>query len=266
MPSPRVPRMIAILGILALSGTAALAQAGRLGNEDVIKMAKAGLSAAVISQAIDSAANVSFETTPDALIQLKSAGVPDSVISIMIKRAAQAPQTSPQNSATGAAAGGGVEIPDGFQIPLRIVSSLSSATSKVGDPVRFAVMEDVKVGNAIVIDRNATATGKVTEAKKSGSFGRGGSLKFVVDSVTAADGTPLKVRFSRDFKGAGNAGGAIDAAAGAATGSTSRVINSAKGQVLAKGTDISVKPGTQYDVFTDGMYHVTPPPPSARRR
>jgi hypothetical protein len=269
--SVRVPRRhvvtsLLLLALVILAGTTSWSQSNALTNADIIKMVQARLSSGVISQAIDSAPAVAFDTSPDGLIALNAAGVSDAIVSVMIKRAGRSPSKSspspspsPSPSASPRAAPGAeVDIPDGTQVPLRLLSAASSATSKAGDPLRFSVMQDIKVGAAVVIEKNATATGRINEAKKSGTFGRGGTLKFVVESVTAADGSPIPLRFSRELKGAGNTGGAVDMATSAATGSTSRVIDSAKGQILAKGAEITVRSGTQYEVFTDGVHHVVP--------
>src|SRR4029077_13201968 len=65
-------------------------------NADVIKLVRAGLGEALIIQTIDQAAEAKFDTSPDALIQLKMAGVSDAVISAMVtaKSKAAAPSTA----------------------------------------------------------------------------------------------------------------------------------------------------------------------------
>jgi hypothetical protein len=68
---------------------------GALRNEDVIKMAKAGLDDAIIIAKIKASA-CQFDTTPDTLIQLKQSGVTTAVLKAMTDASVQ-PQTEPRN-------------------------------------------------------------------------------------------------------------------------------------------------------------------------
>jgi hypothetical protein len=254
--------LISVLVAVWVLAAVGLAQSRRLSNDDIIRMAEAGLTAPVITVAINAASSVTFDTTPDGLIALKKASVPDSVIAVMVRRAASSPAAGAAGVGEGSET---VEVSDGTPISIRLVGGTSSATARTGDAIRFSVFEDVRVKGALVVRRGARARGLVSEARKRGSFGRGGTLKFEVESIEAADGQLLNVRFNRDMKGGDNVGGAIDAATGAATGRTSRVIDSAAGQVLAKGQDVVVRAGTQYEVFITGTYQVAPAVERARR-
>jgi hypothetical protein len=60
-----------------------------LTNKDVLEMAKAGLSAEIILAKIQTSA-CNFDTSPSALIDLKSAGIPEAVILAMVKSPKQA--------------------------------------------------------------------------------------------------------------------------------------------------------------------------------
>lgn len=66
-----------------------------LTNEDVITMARAGLSEALIITSIRQAKVRAFALTPEALIQLKSAGVSESILTVMLDPAADVPYTAP---------------------------------------------------------------------------------------------------------------------------------------------------------------------------
>src|SRR5215203_5668 len=63
------------------------AAANALTNKDVLDMLKAGLTADVIVAKIKSSAT-SFDTSPTALTELKTANVPDGVILAMVDRPA----------------------------------------------------------------------------------------------------------------------------------------------------------------------------------
>ena len=59
-------------------------------NRDIVKLVQSGLSSDVINAAIHSS-STNFDTSPAALVELKSAGVPDAVIAEMVKSAAPPP-------------------------------------------------------------------------------------------------------------------------------------------------------------------------------
>ena len=61
------------------------AAAATMGNEDVIKLVKAGVSETLILSSIDSS-ETQFDTSADALIKLKQAGVSDMIIQRMLTK------------------------------------------------------------------------------------------------------------------------------------------------------------------------------------
>jgi hypothetical protein len=66
-----------------------------VGNADVVKLVKAGLSAETIEAKIASS-DTAFDTSTDALVALAGEGVPDRVIRVMIEhRAAAVPAPAP---------------------------------------------------------------------------------------------------------------------------------------------------------------------------
>jgi len=70
------------------------ALAAPMTNDDVIKMAKAGLGDAIIIQSI-ATAEPRFDTTPDGLVKLKQGGVSDAVIQQILSRGSAAPAAAP---------------------------------------------------------------------------------------------------------------------------------------------------------------------------
>jgi outer membrane lipoprotein SlyB len=71
---------------LVLAMLAGAAIGAPLTNDDVVKMVRGGLSEATVIQAIDSAAEPAFDTSPDGLIRLKQGGVSEAVIQRMLAR------------------------------------------------------------------------------------------------------------------------------------------------------------------------------------
>jgi hypothetical protein len=83
-------------GILCLTATVALA----VNNADVVKMTKAGLDESTVLAAVRGANPAEFDTSADALIKLKEAGVSETIIQAMLAR--QNGGAAPGPSATAA--------------------------------------------------------------------------------------------------------------------------------------------------------------------
>jgi hypothetical protein len=73
--------------------------AAAMTNSDVISMMRSGLSADTVRLSVDSAADAQFDTSPDALIGLSKAGVPQAVIQAMLRRASATGPQAPVGSA-----------------------------------------------------------------------------------------------------------------------------------------------------------------------
>jgi hypothetical protein len=286
----RVLHNIAVVTLLASVPLTAVGQQARntITNGDIVDMVRAGLSKSVIVQSIRTSQATIFDVSPRALIDLKTAGVPDDVLNEMLARAGAttaassrptgattpepAPSASPRiepvtvTGAGAASAAGAVTIPDGTTVHLKLLTPLSSATAQEGDRPRFQVLEDVAIGDAVVIAKGAAAEGRVTAAKKAGALGRSGSLKVAVVSVRAADGSVLPVRLDRAQSGQGYTASAVTSVAADASSSGKRAAQSAAGELLAKGKEAVIPNGTEFTAFVDGAHDVTPAPPSPRRR
>lgn len=113
-----------------------------------------------------------------------------------------------QEAATPAAAtkpSGPVLLED-TPIKLRIAQTISSGTSKVNDKVDFEVVEDVKVGDVVVIPQGGTAIATVTEAQPKRRFGRSGKLNVNIDYVRLANGEKATLRAVKGGSGGSRTG------------------------------------------------------------
>jgi hypothetical protein len=81
-----------------------------------------------------------------------------------------------------------VMIPDGTKIRLRLEQSLSSETAEPGQVVDFAVTQEVRVGDAIVVANGARATGNIVKVEQRRRMGRSGMLDFSIERVQMAPG------------------------------------------------------------------------------
>ena len=106
----------------------------------------------------------------------------------------------------GAAQASGLVLLEDTPIKLRITQSISSGTSKVNDKVDFEVVEDVKVGDAVVIPQGGTAIATVTEARPKRRFGRSGKLNVNIDYVRLASGDKAPLRAVKGGSGGSRTG------------------------------------------------------------
>ncbi len=226
-------------------------------NQDVMDMAAAGLSADVIVRAIKAAKTKEFNVAPAALIELKKAGVPEAAITLMMAPSAEAPEvaltvaaprTAPVSRAvdTPRNAVGTITIPDGTEVKIRLIETVSSANAKVDQTIRFEAAEDVLVDSKVVIAQGAQASGTITEANHKKSFGRRGQLNFTIDTVKAIDGQNVRLRTAKKVEGDESyvKAGVVTYLAGPFG-------------ALVKGKDVVVDAGTTYTIFIDGNRKIT---------
>lgn len=181
------------------------AAAATLSNRDVVEMVGAKTEAEIILAKIK-ASDSNFDTSPDALRQLKADGVPDEIILAMIfandGRLAASRLVSPSASAEKFA----VKVPGGTIVEIETAYDISSQQVRAGDAISFRVVNPVKVNGAVVVAPGATATARIVKASRGGHFGRAGRLAWNMIEVTAVDGSRIPIQLSGravgDSKGA----------------------------------------------------------------
>jgi hypothetical protein len=89
-----------------------------------------------------------------------------------------------------------VQLADGTRVRMRLMSAISSETSKRGDAVRLEVVEDVTIERRLIIAKGAPAMGMVVEALPHKLMGPAGHLVFTVNETRAVDGQPVRLRSS----------------------------------------------------------------------
>jgi hypothetical protein len=95
--------------------------------------------------------------------------------------------TAPQPVAPAPAAPARLRIPEGTEVPLVFVDSISSATNGEGDRFTLRVDRDVKVGGQTVIKSGSIAVRTVTNARTRGYMGKAGELNVILSHVTVGD-------------------------------------------------------------------------------
>lgn len=209
-----------------------------LTNKDVLHMLKAGLTADVIVAKIKSAPT-SFDTSPAALAELKSANVPDAVILAMVKGPTAVADVNAE---------GTVGVPDGTEIEIQLKNNASGEELKVGDLVDFEVVKPVLVNGVTVFEKQAAARARITTAKRAGHWGKAGKLEWAMQDILAVDGNRVPARFTQRHIG-DSKGGTVAVAAVATT-----VFLGPVGLLwgLKKGKPAIIPAGNRYSVFVNG--------------
>lgn len=163
---------------------------------------------------------------------------------------APSPNTTPQMLKPALTFG----LQDGTPVKLRITRNLSSADAKVGETVDFEVLEDVKIGETVIIQRGSIAWATVTEAQPKRRMGRGGKLNVNIDSVRLASGEKAALRAVKDVEGGGNTGKMT----GAIVATSIIFFPAAPLFLFVKGKDITIPKGTEITAYTNGDIELNP--------
>ena len=173
-----------------------------LHNGDVLRLHQAGMKPGdIIARIVTSPCN--FDTFPPVLQELKTKGLPDTVILAMVMVPYGPPSASPVAAAVAEpkAPISRVQVPAGTVIEIETASPVSSADADAGDQIRFLVSRRVIVNGALVIDRGALARAHVIKSQRAAAWGRGGSLDWVLEDVIAVDGTRVPIKLSDRLEG-----------------------------------------------------------------
>lgn len=173
-----------------------------LRNGDVLRMHRAGMKPGeIIAKIVTSHCN--FDTFPPVLRELKTKGLPDTVIMAMVMVPYGPPNTNPLVLPTpdSAPPTARVQLPAGTLIRVEPTSAISSAHASDGDQLKFLVSRRVAVNGVVVIERGAPVRAHVVRSKPAASWGRGGLLAWVLDDVVAVDGTRVPIRLSDRLAG-----------------------------------------------------------------
>ena len=173
-----------------------------LHNGDVLRMHRAGMKPGdIISRIVTSPCN--FDTFPQVLRELKTKGLPDTVVMAMVMVPYGPPSATPMTVpvAEPAPATVRVHVPAGTVLQIEAAVPVSSADASEGDKIKFLVSRRVLVNGVVVIERGALVRAHVVKSKPAESWGRGGLLGWVVEDVVAVDGTIVPIKLSDRLMG-----------------------------------------------------------------
>lgn len=210
---------------LALAGfavTSSLAQTQKaITNADIINMTKQGFDSALIVKDIQSSAT-DFDTSPQALIELKNAGVEQSVMEAMLAAQAHKPSGAVEPVRSISPADGnsappmansdcgpsGCLLREGTSVPLKFASDLSSKTAHVGDTVEFLLDADLRAGDAIVVPKGAHAVATVSDAQRAGMMGKPGELSVQIQYLVVGS-NHIRIRGTQGREGDSKTGATV---------------------------------------------------------
>lgn len=130
-------------------------------------------------------------------------------------------------------------------VKLKLMRTMSSKDAKVNDKVDFEVLEDVKVGDVVVIKQGGIAIATVTEAQPKRRMGRAGKLNMNIDYVQLIDGEKASLRAVKGGSG-GNHTGAMT---GAIVASGILFFPAAPFFLFMHGKDITIPKGTEVSAY-----------------
>lgn len=159
----------------------------------------------------------------------------------------QAQQTQP-DAAVSAPASTKLVLEDATPVKLRLSRNVSSADATTGETVDFEVLEEVKVGDVLVVAKGGVAWGTVTEAEPKKRMGRGGKLDMTIDSVRLLDGEKAALRGVKDVQGGSHTG----AMTGGIVAASLIVWPAAPLFLLMHGKDITIPKGTEITAYING--------------
>jgi hypothetical protein len=143
-------------------------------------------------------------------------------------------------------------LEDGTLVKLRLQRTISSSDTQVNDKVDFDVLEEVKVGDIVVIPKGSVAWGTVTEAQSKRRMARGGKLDVNIDDVRLADGEKAALRAVKAVKGGGHTGGMT-----AGIVATSLIVwPAAPFFLFMHGKDVTIPKGTEITAYINGDFNL----------
>jgi hypothetical protein len=141
-------------------------------------------------------------------------------------------------------------LSEGTPVRMRINRTISSADAHQDDNVDFETLDDVNLGELVVIPKGSTAIATVTEAQAKRRMARGGKLAMNIDYVRLPSGEKLPLRGVQEVKGGGHTG----AMTGGMVAAAIVFFPAAPFFLFMHGKDITIPKGHEVTVYTSTDY------------
>jgi len=155
------------------------------------------------------------------------------------------PKTAPVQSTTAPKTPLMFGLTEDTPVRIKLARTMTSKDARVDERVDFEVLEDVKVGDVIVIERGAMAIATVTEAQPKRRMGRAGKLHMNIDYIRLSSGEKVPLRA---VKG-GSGGNHIAAMTGAMVATGIVFFPAAPLFLFMHGKDITIPKGTEVTAY-----------------
>ncbi len=93
-----------------------------------------------------------------------------------------------------------ITLPADTLVRIKLLESLSSDQSRVGEEVDFKVVNDINYEASLVIPEGTTGTLKVQNIERAGKLGKDGSLTLSFSDITGIDGTFIPVTIDEESR------------------------------------------------------------------
>jgi hypothetical protein len=150
---------------------------------------------------------------------------------------------------------------EGTPVRMKISRTVSSGDAHQGDTVDFETLDDVNVGEVVLIPKGSVALATVTEAVPKKRMARGGKLNVNIDYVRLPSGEKLALRGAQDVKGGGHTG----AMTGAIVATSLVFFPAAPLFLFMHGKDITIPKGQEITVYTNTEYDLSKARASAQK-
>lgn len=91
-----------------------------------------------------------------------------------------------------------VTIPKNTLIKIKLLNTISSTESQLGQIINYKIVEDLIIEDSLVIPAGTTGTMKVESVQEAGSFGRDGKVKLEFSNLYSIDGSPITVELGEE--------------------------------------------------------------------
>lgn len=91
---------------------------------------------------------------------------------------------------------------EGVPVQLAVAEEVNSSTHRAGDTFRLTVLNDVMVGDTVVIPRGTPAQGEITWRTGKGAFGKSGKIEFSLRHIDlGGQRIPISGNFRQEGEG-----------------------------------------------------------------
>ena len=93
-------------------------------------------------------------------------------------------------------------LPSGTPITLAVAEEVNSSTHRAGDMFKLTVLNDVTIGQTVVIPRGTPAKGEITWRTGKGAFGKSGKIEFNLSHIElGAKAIPVAGSYRQEGEG-----------------------------------------------------------------